>query len=154
MTPTPTAPTSRWVLTCLFLAFAILPLAGCPKDPFDADTWIDKLDDPSEAERAVTELQRLKDPKAIGPLSSVWRKKNKSQRVLRVIIEIAEKPSKGEPAWDKAMPVLLEAIDDFDEADDRSVDNAVIAADAIGKSGDVTAVEGLIKVVNKNMVGL
>jgi hypothetical protein len=154
MSPTIPATTSRWALTCLFLSFAIIPLAGCPKDPFDAETWIDKLDDPSEAERAVTELQRLKDPAAIGPLSAVWRKKNKSQRVLRVIIEIAAKPAKGEPQWGKAMPVLLEAIDDFDEADDRSVDNAVIAADAIGRSGDVTAVEGLVKVVNKNMVGL
>jgi HEAT repeat protein len=148
------APALRRTLACSLFTLLCVVLGGCPKDPYDADTWIDKLDDPSEVERAVTELQRLKDPKAIAPLASVWRKNNKSQRVLRVIIEIASAPAKGDPQWNDAVPVLIEAVDEFEDSDDRSVDNAVLAADALGRAGDPAAVEPLIKAVNKQMPGL
>jgi len=36
-----------------------------PGDAYDAQTWIAKLCDPRENERAVTQLEQLGDPKAI-----------------------------------------------------------------------------------------
>ena len=37
-------------------------LTGCPDNPYDYKTWTKKLDDPHEAERAVTKLEQLGDP--------------------------------------------------------------------------------------------
>jgi len=34
---------------------ALALLSGCPDNPYDADTWIEKLDNQKEFERAVTE---------------------------------------------------------------------------------------------------
>ena len=50
------------------LSLSLVLLAGCPKDPYDPNTWIEKLDDPNEWERAATELDKLKEPSAIEPL--------------------------------------------------------------------------------------
>lgn len=137
------------------VAFAFMgTLTGCPKDPYDAQTWIDKLDDASEVDRAITELQRLKDPKAIQPLAKVWRKQNRSQRVLRVIIELAENTDNNGPHWDKAIPVLVEAIEGFDVGDARSIENATFAADALGKAKNPEAIEPLIAAVNQSMPAL
>jgi hypothetical protein len=80
------------------LALSLAALSGCPDDPYDADTWIDKLDDKTELERALTELARLKDPKSIGPLGEAWRDNNYPARILRVIIDVADQfnPEKDE----------------------------------------------------------
>jgi len=57
-------------MNCRFLpgmlgAGLMFLLAACPDNPYEADTWIDKLDDQREAERAVLELEHIGDPKAI-----------------------------------------------------------------------------------------
>ena len=72
--------------TGLLAGLFLLTLSACPKDPYEADTWIDKLDDPAEVQKAVDKLGDLGDPKAIAPLGRVWEKHNRSSRVLRVII--------------------------------------------------------------------
>lgn len=137
----------------LLLAFG---LTGCPSDPYDPATWIDKLDsaDPQEVQSAITELQRLKmEPgieKAIEPLAKVWEKQNRPTKVLRVIVEIAQE-GKGGPYWDKAAPVLRTAVDEFDVSDERSVQNAITAADALGKAQDKESIQTLIRAVNKQM---
>ena len=51
---------------------ALAVLAGCPDDPYKAETWTKKLTDQREAERAVTELEQLGNPTAIEPLGNAW----------------------------------------------------------------------------------
>src|SRR3990172_1436445 len=78
------------------LAGALLMfLAGCPKDPYDCDTWTDKLDDKQEIERAITELGRLKCPESIDDLGDAWKANNYPARVLRVIIDVADQRDMG-----------------------------------------------------------
>ena len=64
---------TRRLLACAGLT-ALALLAGCPDNPYEADTWIDKLDEQGEAERAVTELEHIGDPKAIPGLGKLWDK--------------------------------------------------------------------------------
>lgn len=128
-----------------------LMLTGCPSDPYDPQTWIEKLDDPAEFEGAVTELQRLKDPVAIKPLAQAWAKNGKQQRVLKVIIELAERPDKGGPHWENALPVLRTAVDDFDVGDQRSIENAIAAASALGNAKDKESIPTLVRAVNKSI---
>src|SRR5688572_11678044 len=91
--------------TGLLAGLFLLTLTACPKDPYEADTWIDKLDDEDqkEVQQAVTKLSELKDPKAIKPLGDLWRKNSKSSALLRVIIGLADQPPKegggGGPYW-------------------------------------------------------
>lgn len=139
-------------------ALSLVALAGCPDDPYDPNTWIDKLDNPSEVERAVTELERFEDPKAIKPLAKTWEKYQRSTRVLRIIIKLSAQDEEGEgkfwedgPYWDRALPVLEKALEDLDIGDNRSIDNAALAADALGEAGNSSAVPLLIKAVNTNM---
>jgi tetratricopeptide (TPR) repeat protein len=139
-------------------ALSLVALTGCPDDPYDPNTWIEKLDNPSEVERAVTELERFEDPKAIEPLAKTWEKYQRSTRVLRIIIKLAAQDEEGEgkfyedgPYWDKARPVLEKALEELDIGDNRSIDNAALAADALGEAGDSSAVPLLIKAVNTNM---
>jgi hypothetical protein len=73
----------------------LLFLTGCPKDPYDCDTWTDKLDDKQEIERAITELGRLKCPEAIDDLGGAWKANNYPARILRVIIDIADQRDMG-----------------------------------------------------------
>ncbi len=81
---------SRVTAAGLLAVLLALPLGGCPDDPYDASTWIDKLGDKNELERALTELGRLKDPKSIEPLGKAWRNNNHPARILRLIIDIAD----------------------------------------------------------------
>lgn len=137
---------------CLATALLALTLAGCPQDDRDPQTWIEKLDDPGETSAAVTWLQRLKDPVAIKPLAKVWDERGRPERVLRVIIELAATPdAQGKTHWDDALPVLRKALEEFDVSDNRSIENAKMAADALGQAKDQDSVESLITVVNKSM---
>lgn len=136
---------------CLVIAFLALAAAGCPSDPYDPQTWIDKLDEPGETQQAITELQRLKDPVAIKPLAKVWEERERPERVLRVIIELAAIEKGGETHWQDALPVLRKALEEFDVGDERSIENAKMAADALGQAKDKESVQSLINVVNKNM---
>lgn len=155
-------------LQSLALSVALVAsLAGCPDDPYDPQTWIDKLDDRAEVKNAITQLQRLKTEKgiskAIVPLSDVWEKQNRPKKVLSVIIEIAsgeplcdpdnkeKKCNPDGPHWEEAVPVLQKAVEEFDVGDQNSIDNAIVAADALGRAGIKDAVPTLIRAVNKSM---
>lgn len=149
--------TRRPALFLRSLAMVLLAgfvFSGCPDNPYDPATWIDKLDDRSQVRKAVTELQRLKNEpgieNAIEPLAKTWEKQNRPQKILRVIIELAEE-GKGGPHWDKAVPVLRTAVDEFDIGDDRSIQNAIMAADALGRAKDKDSIQTLIRAVNKKM---
>lgn len=142
----------RWSLQWIIVMTFSMALMGCPEDPYDPETWIDKLDDPAELDKAITELQRLEDPVAIKPLSKVWQDRGRPNRVLRAIIELAEREKDGgEAHWEQALPVLRLAIDDFDVGDTQSIENAKLAADALGRAKDKESIESLVNVVNKPM---
>jgi HEAT repeat protein len=135
----------------------LLTLSGCPKDPYEADTWIDKLDDPKEVQEALQKLADLQDPKAIAPLGKVWEKHNRSSKVLRVIIGLAEQTANprhpGGPFWTDAIPVLSRAVSEFKLGDARSVEDAIAAADALGQAKDPSTAQVLIAAVNKTHNG-
>ena len=139
--------------TGLLAGLFLLTLSACPKDPYEADTWIDKLDDPAEVQKAVDKLGDLGDPKAIAPLGRVWEKHNRSSRVLRVIIGLADQPANprhpGGPFWTDAIPVLSKAVSEFKLGDSRSVEDAIAAADALGRAKDPSTAQVLIAAVNK-----
>src|SRR5258706_3910273 len=108
--------------------------AGAPQvsqDPYKAKTWIDKLDDAKDSERAVTQLEQLGDPSAIGPLGEAWVKQGKPVRIMQVIISLArpltpaeataafvtDYERSGRPAsWDKALPYLTRALVEIDDS--------------------------------------
>ncbi len=219
------------VLAYALAGALLLGTAGCPKDEYDPQTWVDKLDEPAEAAEALQRLQQLKDPRAIKPLGKFWRKKNYPSKVLRIIIDLAghiehdifldgkkidsratmdrvkrvesevgeivrlqtalksetndrrkanlqqqlkEKKAslniKGEvsagakvtwkatkgPTYAPAVPFLIEAIDNFDIGDQQSIDDASVAADALGLAIDSgvkspEAVTTLINAAKKKM---
>jgi hypothetical protein len=120
----------------------LLAVTACPSDPYDPQTWIKKLDDPAEAATALQKLQQLKDPVAIPSLGAFWRKHNYPSKVLRTIIELADRVDvdgktgqvKLGPTYGPAVPFLIEAIDNFDIGDQQSIDDASVAADALGRA--------------------
>jgi len=151
----------RLLLGALVTGLAFL--AGCPDNPYAADTWINKLDDQREAERAVTELEHLGDPKAIPALGKTWDRQGKPVRVLQVIIDLAKQltPKEAEEkfltnfaktgrpsSWNKALPILKQAVTEIDSANPRSLDSAVKAADALGDAQIDEAEEILIDLAN------
>jgi hypothetical protein len=134
------------------LLWLVAAALGCEKDPNDAQTWIDKLDDPREVDDAVRNLERLKDPKAIKPLGGLWRKMNRPSKVLRVMGAIAShEDDKGKPHYPEAVEFFKEAIENFDPADERSIDDARFSCDLLGRAGDPSAVDVLIKAAQKAM---
>jgi hypothetical protein len=150
-------------LAVLFLSgLAAVFLTGCPDDPFDPNTWIKKLDDSNEVERAVVELERLGDQRAIVPLGKAWEKQGRPVSILQVIIDLS-KPlteqqakdnyknnNKARPAaWEKALPILTKAIEDVDAANPRSVESARLAAEALGASKVDGALAVLSAAANK-----
>jgi hypothetical protein len=139
-------------------------LAGCPDNPYKAETWTKKLGDPREAERAVTELEQLGDPSAIEKLGETWGEQGKPVRLLQVIIALArpltpqeaadkfvtDYEKSGRPAsWDKALPFLKRALSEVDEANPRSVDSAAKAADALGEAKLPDGLDALIELAQK-----
>lgn len=137
-----------------YLAATFLALAatGCPSDEHDPQTWIEKLDDRREAQEAIVKLQRLKDPVAIKPLAKVWEERSRPTQVLRAIIDLASiKDAQGNQHWEDALPVLRKALEEFDVSDIDSVENAKMAADALGEAKDKESVELLVTVVKKGM---
>ncbi|MBP6628929.1 MAG: HEAT repeat domain-containing protein [Kofleriaceae bacterium] len=141
-----------------------LTLAGCPDNPYEADTWIKKLDERGESERAVTTLEQLGDPRAIPALGKAWEKQGKPVRIIQVVIDLARPVTeaeascdmdkggkcltnypKGRPAsWEKALPILQLAVTEIDENNPRSLDSAVKAADALGDAQLPEAMQALI----------
>jgi len=142
----------------------VASLAGCPDNPYKADTWIKKLGDQREAERAVTELEQLGDPAAIEPLGEAWVKQGKPVRMLQVVISLArpltpkeaedkfvtDYQQTGRPAsWDKALPYLKRALSEVDESNQRSIDSVMKAADALGESKLPDGLDALIELAQK-----
>src|SRR5262249_40910231 len=71
--------------------------------------------------------------------------------ILRVLISVAgQKDAKtGKAAWSNALPYLQDAVENFDTAASRSIDDAVVACDALGRSGDPAVVPTLINAAQK-----
>ncbi len=147
------------------LAMSSVALSACAKDPYDPQTWIDKLDNASELEESITTLERLRCPEAIKPLGKVWEKHNKWSKVLRVIIALADQPEMvkgyekypngdckdaGEgPYWKDAIPFLITAVEDFDVTDEQEIQDAAVAAEALGKAKSKEAIQVLISAATK-----
>lgn len=155
----------RFSLLPIIVGSAVLAgLAGCPDNPYKAETWTKKLGDPREAERAVTELEQLGDPSAIDKLGAAWINQGKPVRLLTVIISLARPLTPEEakakffrdyetagraPSWDKALPFLKKALSEVDEANPRSVDSATKAAEALGESRLPDGLDALIELAQR-----
>lgn len=149
---------SRTLGLVVLAVLTAMTLTGCPDDPFNPHTWMKKLDDSQEVERAVTELERLGEPVAIPALGKAWEKQGRPERILQVIIELS-KPlteqeakeqykynGKARPAsWDKSLPILIKAIEEVDKDNPRSVESARLAAEALGEAKLEDALDPLIK---------
>lgn len=147
-----------------FTAALLVSLTGCPDNPYKAETWTKQLDDPREAERAVTQLEQLGNPSAIPALGNAWLKQGRPVRLLQVIIGLArpltpeeakatymtDYEKTGRPAsWNLAEPFLIKAITEVDEANPRSVDSAQKAADALGDAKLEAGLDALIELAQK-----
>ena len=134
----------------LLLGVCLTALPACEKDPNDPQTWIGKLDDRAELNQALRHLERMGDPVAIKPLGEAWKKLNKPSNVLRVMINLAGTPDKsGKTHWGDALPYLIDAVENFDQAAARSIDDAVVACDALGRSGDPSVVPAMLSAAQK-----
>lgn len=131
---------------------------------YDAKTWIPKLSDPRESERALTELEQLGDPSAIDGIAAAWEANGKPPRFLKVIVGLArpltpqqakdaffvDYEQTGRPAsWQKALPVLAKAATTFDPSNPREVDGAWAAVSALGEANLPASAAPLAKVVAK-----
>ncbi len=147
-----------------FTAALLVSLTGCPDNPYKAETWTKQLDDPREAERAVTQLEQLGNPSAITALGNAWAGQGKPVRLLQVIISLArpltpeqakatfmtDYEKSGRPAsWSLAEPFLIKALTEVDEANPRSVDSAQKAADALGESKLDGGLDALVDIASK-----
>jgi HEAT repeat protein len=133
--------------------FVVGALGGCEKDPSDPQTWIDKLDDRKDLNEALRHLERMGDPSTVKPLGEAWKKQNKPSNILRVLINVAgQKDAKtGKAAWTNALPYLQDAVENFDVAASRSIDDAVVACDALGRSGDPSVLPTLLGAAQKSL---
>jgi HEAT repeat protein len=150
------APRGR-VCIGLLLAAVMLLVAACEKDPHDPKTWIPKLDNTNSLREAVQNLDRLKDLQAVKPLGEAWKKHGKPSFILRAMISIA---SFNDPTGDKAyikrtpdytdaLPYLSEAVEQFDAQQQTSIEDAAVAAEALGRSKLPDAVRVLVAAANK-----
>lgn len=139
-------------LHVVMLAAALATSSACTSDPYDVKTWIKGLgsSDKAEQEVALTKIEQLGNPAAIPAVGKRWQEAGKNSRELGILIDLA-KPLTGPEAktlhltdyvkegrkasWDLALPFLREAATDIDEANPRSIDSAVKAADALGDAG-------------------
>lgn len=150
-------------LAPLLVAGLWFGLTGCPDNPYKASTWTKKLNDPREAERAVTQLEQLGDPSAIPALGQAWTSQGKPARLLQVIIALARPltPEQAKEAfltdyetgrqasWGAALPFLQKALSEVDEANPRSVDSAKKAAEALGEAKVEGGIEALVDIATK-----
>jgi hypothetical protein len=154
---------TRFVAHALSVAL-LFGLTGCPDNPYKAGTWTKQLDDPREAERAVTQLEQLGDPSAIPALGNAWQSQGRPVRLLQVIISLArpltpaqakeaymtDYEKSGRPAsWNLAEPFLIKALVEVDDADPRKVDSAQKAADALGDAKVPAGLDALIEISQK-----
>lgn len=144
---------------------ALSAMSACSKDPYDPKTWIDKLDDSSELEVAMTKLKELRCPEAITPVGKVWEKHNKWRQAFSLILYLADQPHMVEgyenypdvdcpdagpgPYWDDAVPFLISAVQDFDVTAIHEIEDAAKAAEALGKAKSPEAIQVLISAATK-----
>jgi hypothetical protein len=140
----------RASLRPLFAVAVLLLGASCEKDPNDPQTWIGKLDDRAGLNETLRHLERMADPRSIKPLGEAWKKHNRHSSVLRTMISIAgRKDEAGKTHLGDALPYLTDAVENFDPAASRSIDDAVVACDALGRSGDPSVVPALLGAAQK-----
>ena len=157
------------LICAALLAGILLGPVGCSKDPKDYSTWTGQLTEPRESERALTALEQLGDPRAIGAIGDVWRDTGKPPHLIEIIIALArpmtaeEADAKsftdfdgkdgrqaGRPAsWEAAAPYLIDAITNVDEANPHQVDSAGKAAAALGEAKISKALDALIELAQK-----
>ncbi len=117
------------------LLLPLVLLFGCESDPRDPQTWIKKLSDPRESQNAISQLKRLSDPVAVGPLIEHF-KKTKDQEALRALANFKDS---------RALPLFIEALSYTED----TFDNAAMAARALAEIGDKSAVDPLIVALQK-----
>ena len=117
------------------LGAALVFAAACEKDPNDPQTWVDKLGDRAEQNEALRHLEHMAAPTTVKPLGEAWKKQNKPSAILRTMISICGTVAKngGKAAWTDALPYLSDAVENFDQAAARSIDDAVVSCDALGR---------------------
>jgi hypothetical protein len=137
-------------------ALVLFVFAGCEKDPADPQTWVDKLDDRKDLNEALRHLERMGDPHTVKPLGEAWKKQNKASNILRVLISVAgQKDAKtGKTGWTDALPYLEDAVDSWDVGSTRSIDDAVVACAALGRSEDPQVVPTLVAAAQKPLAPL
>jgi HEAT repeat protein len=128
--------------------------SGCEKDPNDPQTWVDKLGDRTAQNEALHRLERMADPASLKPLAEAWKKQNKPSTILRTMISIAgtiaaKDPKAAKAAWADTLPVLTDAVDNFDQASSRSIDDAVVSCAALGRAADPAAEQTVINAAQK-----
>lgn len=128
------------LVACVWLAMVGTSFADSP----EVTKWTAKLADPREAERAITELEKLGDPAAIPALGEAWVR-DRSTRPLAVAITIARAKS----AWEPALPYLVRATAELDGTNPKSVEAAVRAAEALGDTKLAAAVPPLADLVRR-----
>ena len=101
-----------------------------PAADVDVARWTARLDDAHDSERAIAELEALGDARAIPALGKAWNAQRRPVRMLQAIIALAKRTGR----WDDALPFLGQALTEVDDANPRSVDSALAAADAIGEA--------------------
>jgi hypothetical protein len=150
------------VRLALVAGLVAISATGCPDNPYKASSWTKKLGG-REHERAVQELEQLGDPSAIPDLGETWMDQGRvSVRDLQVIISLARplKPEEAkekfvtdyeekgrEASWDKALPFLMAALVQVDEANARLVDGATKAAEAMGEAKIPEGLGGLVSLL-------
>jgi HEAT repeat protein len=110
-------------------------VSGCVSDPRDPNTWIKKLSDPRDQKDAIMQLRRIGDPVAVPPLVELY-KKTKDAEVLKAIASFKDK---------RSVPTLVEALDFTED----SCEPSASAATALGDINDPSAVDALIKALQK-----
>lgn len=138
------------------LLVGTLALTGCEKDPNDAQTWLDKLGDRSKQNDALRHLEHIADPTSIKPLGEIWKAQSRQSALLRSLIVIAGRkdPKTNKSNWADALPYLIDAVENFDQAAARSIDDAMVACDALGRSGDPQVIPTLIKAADRSLPNL
>ena len=133
-------------------------------DPMSVQTWIPQLKEPRKAERALQMIEQLGDPAAIQSLAEAWIDLGMPVRIVDVVVALArpltpeeakreffvDYETNGRPAsWDKALPFLTRVIADVDSGNERSIESATKAAEALGEASLPAGLEALLGAVAK-----
>jgi HEAT repeat protein len=121
----------------MLLAVGICLLFPACDDPKKPETWIKKLRDPEHANKAVKQLRKLGDPKAVMPLCDLF-KDFPSPNILSAIISFKDR---------RSIPTLISALDFTED----QYHNATKAAAALADFKAEEAVPEMCKVLERPM---